>query len=139
VAKAISKENYFMLTSRATVAIERPARYGKQLAGHIAHKAQVDEVGDGWELHIGDGLGRVIPRDNALELEAEAESPEMLERIKATPRQPGVDEIRIPSERAFRTRERLRQQGVEIDATVHDQLLQLAAVLSPTPIPRALP
>ena len=71
-----------MLTSRATVAIERPARYGKQLAGHIAHKAQVDEVGDGWELHIGDGLGRVIPRDNALELVAEAESPEMLERIK---------------------------------------------------------
>jgi hypothetical protein len=64
---------------------------------------------------------------------------EMLERIKATPRQPGVDEIRIPSERAFRTRERLRQQGVEIDATGHEQLLQLAAVPSPTPLPRALP
>jgi hypothetical protein len=71
-----------MLTSRAIVAIERPARYGKQLAGHIAHRVQVDEVGDGWVLHIADGLGRVIPRDDALELVAEAESTEMLERIK---------------------------------------------------------
>ncbi|MGZ5171485.1 MAG: Ldh family oxidoreductase, partial [Burkholderiales bacterium] len=31
---------------------------------------------------------------------------ELVERIKATPRQPGVDEIRIPSERANRERER---------------------------------
>ena len=71
-----------MLTSRALVAIERPARYGKQLSGHISHKAQVDEVGDGWELHIGAGLGRVMPHDDALELVAEADTPEMLERIK---------------------------------------------------------
>jgi hypothetical protein len=82
VAKAISKQGRFMLTSRAIVAIERPARYGKQLAGHIAHKVQVDEVGDGWELHIGEGLGRVMPHADSLELVAEAESPEMLERIK---------------------------------------------------------
>jgi len=71
-----------MLTSRALVAIERPARYGKQLAGHIAHRVKVDEVGNGWALHIGDGLGRVIPHDDTLELVAEAESPEMLDRIK---------------------------------------------------------
>jgi LDH2 family malate/lactate/ureidoglycolate dehydrogenase len=31
---------------------------------------------------------------------------QLIERIKATPRQPGIDEIRIPSERAFRSRER---------------------------------
>lgn len=50
----------------------------------------------------------------------------MLERVKATPRQPGVDEIRIPSERSFRTRERLLRDGIEIDALVHAQLQRLA-------------
>jgi len=70
-----------MLTSRAIVAIERPARYGKQLAGHIGNRVQVDEVDGGWVLHIGDGLGRVLPHDDVLELVAEAETTEMLERI----------------------------------------------------------
>ena len=31
---------------------------------------------------------------------------ELIDRIKETPRQPGVSEIRIPGERAFRCRER---------------------------------
>ena len=50
---------------------------------------------------------------------------ELIERVKATPRQPGVDEIRIPSERAFRTRERLLQEGLEIDKLVYDALVKL--------------
>jgi LDH2 family malate/lactate/ureidoglycolate dehydrogenase len=50
---------------------------------------------------------------------------ELVERIKATPRQPEVDEIRIPSERAFRTRERLRVEGLEIDRLVLDALVAL--------------
>ena len=37
---------------------------------------------------------------------------ELIERIKATPRQPGIEEIRIPSERAFRARERLLREGL---------------------------
>src|SRR5262249_7840642 len=32
---------------------------------------------------------------------------ELIDRIKATPRQPGVDEILIPGERGFRSRERM--------------------------------
>src|ERR1700719_2712486 len=40
---------------------------------------------------------------------------QLIERIKATPRQPGVDEIRIPSERASRCRERTLREGLEID------------------------
>src|SRR5258706_7430457 len=40
---------------------------------------------------------------------------QLIERIKATPRQPGVDDIRIPSERAFRSRERALREGLEID------------------------
>lgn len=64
---------------------------------------------------------------------------DMLARIKSTPRQAGIDEIRIPSERAFRTREQLRQAGIEIDALVHAQLLQLAGGGHLPLIPGTLP
>ena len=47
---------------------------------------------------------------------------ELVERVKATPRQPGVDEIRIPSERAFRERERRRAEGSVLDRAVVDAL-----------------
>lgn len=50
---------------------------------------------------------------------------EMLARVKATPRQPGVDEIRLPSERAFRERARALREGIEIDRTIYDALLAL--------------
>jgi LDH2 family malate/lactate/ureidoglycolate dehydrogenase len=46
--------------------------------------------------------------------------------IKATPRQEGVDEIRIPGERAYRDRARLAREGLEIDRRIHDALIQLA-------------
>ena len=47
---------------------------------------------------------------------------ELVARIKATPRQPGVDDIRIPSERAFRERERRRREGIVLDRKVIDAL-----------------
>src|SRR5205807_9216895 len=50
---------------------------------------------------------------------------ELIERVKATPRQPGVGEIRIPGERAFRNRERALRDGIEIDLVVHEQLESL--------------
>jgi LDH2 family malate/lactate/ureidoglycolate dehydrogenase len=46
--------------------------------------------------------------------------------IKATPRQDGVDEIRIPGERAYRERARLAREGLEIDRRIHDALTALA-------------
>jgi len=46
--------------------------------------------------------------------------------IKATPRQDGIDEIRIPGERAYRERARLSREGIEIDRRIHDALLRLA-------------
>ena len=52
---------------------------------------------------------------------------ELIDRIKSTPRQPGVDEIRIPSERAFRTREQGLREGIEIDRAVFDALAALQA------------
>lgn len=46
--------------------------------------------------------------------------------IKATPRQPGVNEIRIPGERSYQTRRRLTAEGIEIDRKIHDALSRLA-------------
>jgi LDH2 family malate/lactate/ureidoglycolate dehydrogenase len=48
-----------------------------------------------------------------------------LAAIKATPRQAGIDEIRLPSERAFRERARSRREGIEIDRRVFDALKAL--------------
>jgi LDH2 family malate/lactate/ureidoglycolate dehydrogenase len=50
---------------------------------------------------------------------------QLIEHIKATPRQAGVEEIRIPSERAFRTRARLLPEGLTIDRLVFDALVAL--------------
>jgi LDH2 family malate/lactate/ureidoglycolate dehydrogenase len=51
-----------------------------------------------------------------------AQMAQLVARIKATPRQPGVDEIRIPSERAFREREQRRLEGIVLDRKVFDAL-----------------
>jgi LDH2 family malate/lactate/ureidoglycolate dehydrogenase len=50
---------------------------------------------------------------------------EMLGRVKATARQPGVDEIRLPGERAFRERARSLREGIEVDRKIYDALLAL--------------
>jgi LDH2 family malate/lactate/ureidoglycolate dehydrogenase len=52
----------------------------------------------------------------------QAQMAELVQHIKATPRQDGVDEIRIPSERAFRERERRRVEGILLDRKVVDAL-----------------
>jgi LDH2 family malate/lactate/ureidoglycolate dehydrogenase len=67
----------------------------------------------------------IIAIDPALMLpggEFAAHMTELVEKIKATPRRPGVDEIRIPSERANRERERRRLEGILFDRAVVDAL-----------------
>jgi LDH2 family malate/lactate/ureidoglycolate dehydrogenase len=49
-----------------------------------------------------------------------------IEMIKATPRQMGVAEIRIPGERSYATRARLVQEGIEIDPRIYAALGRLA-------------
>ncbi|MBS0643327.1 MAG: Ldh family oxidoreductase [Proteobacteria bacterium] len=49
-----------------------------------------------------------------------------IDTIKANPPQEGVAEIRIPGERAYRTRARLLQEGIEIDLKIHQALQRLA-------------
>lgn len=52
---------------------------------------------------------------------------ELMQRIKDTPRQPGVDAIRIPSERAFREREQRRVEGIVLERKVVESLRALGA------------
>jgi LDH2 family malate/lactate/ureidoglycolate dehydrogenase len=52
---------------------------------------------------------------------------ENLARIKATPRQPGVEEIRMPGERSFKERERHLREGIVIDRFSYEALLAVPA------------
>jgi LDH2 family malate/lactate/ureidoglycolate dehydrogenase len=54
-----------------------------------------------------------------------------LARVKATPLQPGVGEIRIPSERSLRERVRNHSEGIEIDREIWVALQGLADAKSP--------
>ena len=50
---------------------------------------------------------------------------EYVRQIRATPRRPGVEAIRIPSERAFAERERRRKEGIVIERKVVESLRDL--------------
>ncbi len=54
-----------------------------------------------------------------------AELEELLTKIKGLPRQPGVAEIRIPSERGFREREIRRQQGILLSKQIFNRLKEM--------------
>ena len=47
---------------------------------------------------------------------------DLMDAVRSTPRTAGVDEIRIPSERAFRGRERRRREGIVVEQKVVDAL-----------------
>jgi LDH2 family malate/lactate/ureidoglycolate dehydrogenase len=49
-----------------------------------------------------------------------------IDTIKATPRQAGVVEIRIPGERGYATRARLLREGIEMDRKIFNALGRLA-------------
>jgi LDH2 family malate/lactate/ureidoglycolate dehydrogenase len=50
---------------------------------------------------------------------------EMLARIKAVPRQSGVNDIRLPFENSLRMRERALREGIAIDRRVHQRLVAM--------------
>ena len=56
---------------------------------------------------------------------------ETMQRLRATPRQPGVSEIRMPGARAFAEREYRRIHGIEVDGKVIASLSRYAQGLAP--------
>ena len=84
--------------------------------------------GDDHEEHAGYLLMAIKP-DLLLPLEEYRRSlSDSLARIKAVPMQPGVHEIRLPSERSRQERERNTVAGIVIDEAVMIALLNLAQV-----------
>ena len=55
----------------------------------------------------------------------------LLEKIRGLPRQPGVSEIRIPSERGFREREIRRKQGILVNKRVAERLREMCEKADP--------
>jgi len=51
---------------------------------------------------------------------------ELIAAVRAVPPLDPAEPVRIPSERAFREREKRRKEGIPVDRAVYDQLLSLA-------------
>ncbi|MDB5808443.1 MAG: comC [Betaproteobacteria bacterium] len=75
------------------------------------------DVSDFGYLLIAFDPGLLMPADQFT-----SELEELLTKIKNLPRQPGVPEIRIPSERGFREREMRRRQGILVNKKVVERL-----------------
>ncbi len=90
-----------------------------QALGVLAGSA-IDPEGDDGYLFI------VFKPDLLVPLaEFKLEVTAVIDRIKSVPRAPGVEEIRIPGERGFRSRERRLRDGIEVDRLVYDALAEL--------------
>jgi LDH2 family malate/lactate/ureidoglycolate dehydrogenase len=88
------------------------------LAG--AREARGDVIDSGF-LFIAIDPGLLMPREAF-----QAQIAEMMKRIKSLPRKPGVDDIRMPSQRAYAERVRRRSAGVPVARAVHERLLMMA-------------
>ncbi|NKB60201.1 MAG: Ldh family oxidoreductase [Alphaproteobacteria bacterium] len=84
------------------------------LAGAAIPRGNVQDYGF---LFITFDPGLLIPPDQFNDQVAA-----LMDAIRATPRKPGVDEIRIPSERAFNERNRRRREGIVVAKKVVDAL-----------------
>ena len=89
------------------------------LAGAALARGEVQDYGF---LFVVFDPGLLIPAEQFAD-----QVSQLIDRIKATPRQPGVEEIRIPSERAFRERDRRRVEGLVLERKVVEALTALAS------------
>ena len=78
------------------------------------------EVQDYGYLFVVFDPGLLMPVD-----EFQRQLDELIAKVKATPRQPGVDEIRIPSERAYAERERRRVEGIAFERVLYERIRAL--------------
>ena len=71
------------ITSKSTVAIERPARYGKQLVNHLKRKSGGEwdaESESGW-VNLGEDRAEVVAAQDQLQLSVEGPAEE-IERLE---------------------------------------------------------
>lgn len=84
------------------------------LGGAALARGQVQDFGF---LFVAFDPGLLVPP-----AEFKAQLTELIARVRATPRQPGADAIRVPSERAFRERERRRREGISLPRLIYDRI-----------------
>ena len=87
------------------------------LAGVALPRGQVQDFGF---LFVVFDPALLMPADRF-----QQELAELIARVKATPRQPGVSEIRIPSEQAFRTRAQRRVEGFQLERRIYQRIAAL--------------
>lgn len=71
-----------LYTASAIVPTQSAKRYSKQLAAHLGHKAEIRNEPDGKRIVLTMGSCLLLSRAEAIELRAESNNPEGLERIK---------------------------------------------------------
>ncbi len=71
-----------LLTSRADVATDAPARYAKQLVSHLGRKVEFVQDGDTWTAHVAGSVARITVDNGVLVLHAEAPDVEGLSRLE---------------------------------------------------------
>ena len=84
------------------------------LAGSAIPRGSVQDYGF---LFVVFDPGLLMPPENFT-----GQVSELIRAIKETPKQEGVADIRIPSERAFRERDRRREEGIVVESKVVDSL-----------------
>ena len=84
------------------------------LAGAAMPRGQVQDYGF---LFLAFAPDLLVPAEHV-----QQQVTDLIDQLKAIPRQPGVEEIRIPSERAFRERERRRVEGIVLERKVVEAL-----------------
>lgn len=84
------------------------------LGGAAATRGQVQDFAF---LFVVFDPGLLMPAD-----ELKRQLTELIQHVRETPTQPGVDAIRIPSERAFRSREERRRTGFSLPRPIYDRL-----------------
>ena len=89
------------------------------LAGSKLRKGDVFDFGF---LFIAFDPGLMMPAEQFT-----SELAELLTKLKGLPKQPGVSEIRIPSERSFKEKAIRREQGIVIKKLVYQRLQEMAA------------
>lgn len=71
------------MQSIANVPINRPARYAKQLANHLSHKASSFSHSDGtWNVTFDFGEGTLVAYDSHIEMKATSSDADSLARMQ---------------------------------------------------------
>jgi hypothetical protein len=71
-----------LLTARADVVTDAPARYAKQLVSHLGRRVEFTTDGDTSTATFGEATGAVVVGEGVLVLRAEAPDAESLARVQ---------------------------------------------------------